>query len=229
MNLPLYQSILGLNTLNEIIEMFHNTIVDTNRGYKFFVDWEKVKSHVDKFKVELNILNSLIGSRKFNEELSQLLKNYPQILPVVPILIATREPKLKVIKDFLDGNNDIVEYEFKKRDLSDQEINGLLYFFSKTGLKRFFEELSNRSLQDYLTGVEVGMDTHARKNRSGDAMELALKPIIEQINAKNGNKFTILFQKKFGYLEKTFGIQVLSSIKNRKADFIIEHFAKLGV
>jgi len=140
---------------------------------------------------------------------------------VVPILIATREPKLKVIKDFLDGNNDIVEYEFKKRDLSDQEINGLLYFFSKTGLKRFFEELSNRSLQDYLTGVEVGMDTHARKNRSGDAMELALKPIIEQINAKNGNKFTILFQKKFGYLEKTFGIQVLSSIKNRKADFII--------
>jgi type II restriction enzyme len=47
------------------------------------------------------------------------------------------------------------------------------------------------------------MDTHARKNRSGDAMELALKPIIEQINSKHGNKFTILFQKKFEYLEKT--------------------------
>lgn len=221
MNLQLYQSVLGLNTLEETIEVFHNTIIDTNRGYKFFVNWDKVKSHVEKYKVEFNILNSLIGSRNFDDELKYLLKNYPAILPVVPIMLAIREPKLKVIKDFLDGNNDIVEYEFRKRDLSEQEIQSFIEFFSKTGLRRFFEELSTKSIQDYVTGVEVGMDTHARKNRSGDAMELALKPIIEQINSKHGNKFTILFQKKFEYLEKTYGIQVTSSIKNRKADFII--------
>jgi type II restriction enzyme len=74
MNLQLYQSVLGLNTLEETIEVFHNTIIDTNRGYKFFVNWDKVKSHVEKYKVEFNILNSLIGSRNFDEELKNLLK-----------------------------------------------------------------------------------------------------------------------------------------------------------
>lgn len=57
------------------------------------MDWEKVKKHVEKYKVEFNILNSLIGSRKFDEELKYLLENYPEILPVVPLLLAIREPE----------------------------------------------------------------------------------------------------------------------------------------
>jgi type II restriction enzyme len=221
MNFQNYQSVLGLASLEETINMFHNTIIDTNRGYKFFVDWNKVRKNVEKYKIEFNILNSLIGSRNFDGDLRNLLKKYPEILPVVPILLAIRDIKLKVIKDFLDGTNDIVEYEFKNRKLSTEEIQSFIEFFSKTGLRRFFEELSTKSIQDYVTGVEVGMDTHARKNRSGDAMEIALKPIIEQINSKQQKKFTVLFQKKFEHLEKTYDIKVSSSIRNRKADFII--------
>jgi len=217
----IYRDSLGLGSFNEIVEKFYKTLIDTNRGYKFFVDWKKVKGKISDFKVELNILNSLIGSSNFDDDLRKILKSYPEVLPAVPILIAVRGKSLKVIRDFLGKGADIVEYNFKKRQLTDEEIEEFVEFFDKTGLKYFFRSLSNQSVIDYVTGVEVGMDTNARKNRSGKAMELLLKPIIEQINSELGTPFEILWQKKFVYLEKKLGIKVSSTIKNRKADFIL--------
>lgn len=221
MNTELYNSCLKANNLNEIIEKFHDTIVDTNRGHKFFVNWMKVKDHVEKYKVEFNILNSLIGSKNFKNDLRHLLKEYPAILPAIPILIAVRGKHLKVISDFLDADSDIIIYNFSKRNLSSKEVEFFVEFFDKTGLKYFFENLSTKSIQDYVAGVEVGMDTHARKNRSGDAMELSIKPIIEEINERQKEPFEILFQKQFKHLEEKYDIDVSPSIMYRKADFII--------
>lgn len=216
-----YGKRLGTDSLEETIERFHETIIDTNRSYNFFVNWEKVEQHVDKYKIELSILDSLIGSRNFNKDLENILKKYPEVLPVIPILIAVRDARLKVIRDFSDADTDIMEYNFTERKLSELEIRVLIEFFEKTGLKNFFENLSTKSIRDYVTGVEVGMDTHARKNRSGDSMELVIKPFIEKINLKHDNRYIILFQKNFNYLQKNFGIKVSASIRNRKADFIL--------
>lgn len=216
-----YGKRLGTGSLEETIERFHETIIDTNRSYNFFVNWEKVEQHVDKYKIELSILDALIGSRNFNKDLENILKKYPEVLPVIPILIAVRDARLKVIRDFSDADTDIMEYNFTERKLSELEIKVLIEFFEKTGLKNFFENLSTKSIRDYVTGVEVGMDTHARKNRSGDSMELVIKPFIERINLKHDNRYIILFQKNFNYLQKNFGIKVSASIRNRKADFIL--------
>ncbi|SFE74604.1 type II restriction enzyme [Thermoanaerobacter thermohydrosulfuricus] len=216
----LYLEFLNVVSEEEVVEKFHDTLVDTNRGYNFFVDWNKVKKHVERYKVEINILNSLIGSKKFDDDLRKILLNYPQVLPVIPILLAIRKLNFKVIRDFADKNSDIVDYDFRVRTLTLEEVESIVEFFNKTGLKDFFVGMATRSLQDYVMGVEVGMDTHARKNRSGDAMELLLKPIVEDLALKNGFK-TVLFQKKFGYLKTNYGIEVDSSIRNRKADFIL--------
>lgn len=216
-----YGKRLGTGSLEETIERFHETIIDTNRSYNFFVNWEKVEQHVDKYKIELSILDALIGSRNFNKDLENIFKKYPEVLPVIPILIAVRDARLKVIRDFSDADTDIMEYNFTERKLSELEIKVLIEFFEKTGLKNFFENLSTKSIRDYVTGVEVGMDTHARKNRSGDSMELVIKPFIEKINLKHDNRYIILFQKNFNYLQKNFGIKVSASIRNRKADFIL--------
>ncbi|NLX85720.1 MAG: restriction endonuclease [Clostridiales bacterium] len=216
-----YGKRLGTDSLEDTIERFHETIIDTNRSYNFFVNWEKVEQHVDKYKIEISILDSLIGSRNFNKDLENILKKYPEVLPVIPILIAVRDARLKVIRDFSDADTDIMEYNFTERKLSELEIRVLIEFFEKTGLKNFFENLSTKSIRDYVTGVEVGMDTHARKNRSGDSMELVIKPFIEKINLKHDNRYIILFQKNFNYLQKNFGIKVSASIRNRKADFIL--------
>jgi len=120
----------------------------------------------------------------------------------------------------LSSKAEIAEYNFRKRKLSGDEIEELIGFFEKTGLRYFFEELSNKSIQDYVTGVEVGLDTNARKNRSGNAMELVLEPIIRSIKIKQEIPH-LLLQKKFNILKKKFGINVSSELENRKSDFIL--------
>ena len=57
--------------------------MDKNRSYDFFVDWDKVRKHVEEHKIEFNILNSLIGSKRFEEDLRKILLNYPRVLPVI--------------------------------------------------------------------------------------------------------------------------------------------------
>ncbi|MFW6173296.1 MAG: type II restriction endonuclease [Elusimicrobiota bacterium] len=220
MIIDVYSKCLNMDKFDKIVENFHETIIDTNRDHKFFVDWEKVKNNVDKHRIEFNILNSLIGSEDFDKDLMNILSKYPEVIPCIPILIALRDVRLKVIDDFYCSDIEIVKYDFSKRKLSPGEIEDFVEFFNKTGLKYFFTHLSSRSIEDYVAGVEVGMDTHARKNRSGSAMEVLLKPLIEEINHKLGIRH-MLFQKQFRRLKKEFDIDVSSSLKNRKADFII--------
>lgn len=216
-----YFARLKVDSAEAVIDKFYDTLIDTNRGYNFFVDWDKVKRNVEEYKIEFNILNTLIGSKNFDSDLRKILIEYPQVIPAIPILLAIRERKFKVVKDFIDDSSDTVTYDFTKRKLTSNDIDAITEFFNKTGLKRFFLELSSNSIQDYVTGVEVGMDTNARKNRSGHAMEMVLKPIIEDIIAKQRASYTMLYQKQFKYLEDNFDFKVNSSIKNRKADFII--------
>ena len=217
----LYFKKLEVDRPEAILNKFYDTLIDTNRGYNFFVDWDKVKRHVEEYKIEFNILNTLIGSENFDTDLKNILTEYPQVLPAIPILLAIRDKQFKVVKDFIDDNSDTITYDFRKRKLSSKDIEAIIKFFEKTSLKRFFLEMSSKSIQDYATGVEVGMDTNARKNRSGSAMEMVLKPIIDDIIAKQKSSYTILFQKQFKYHEDNFNIKVNSSIRNRKADFII--------
>ncbi len=95
-----YKKYLNMDKFDEIVECFHDTIIDTNRDHKFFVDWEKVKNNVAKFKIEFHILDSLIGSKDFENELRNILEKYPEVIPCIPILIAIRDKDLKVIDDF---------------------------------------------------------------------------------------------------------------------------------
>lgn len=208
---------------DEIVSSFLEDLVSTNRGHNFLVDWDKISNYMEKYKVELNILNSIIGSKNFEQELKEILRKYPEVLKVIPILVATRDRRFQLIQNFIDGENNIIEYNFKKRDLSDEEINKIINFVEKTGLKDFLKNNLRNNLYDYVTGVEVGMDTHARKNRSGKAMELALKPIIEEIISRLdiNDRIDIIFQKKFKYLTKNYDIPISLEIKNRRADFIL--------
>ena len=74
----------------------------------------------------------------------------------------------------------------KKRGskLSDEDVDGYLQFMKKSGLFVIFN--STKNLFDYVLGVEVGMDTNARKNRSGEAMEQLIKPVIEAASKEIG-------------------------------------------
>lgn len=214
------------------VEKFLKTLLKTNKEYDYFVNWDKIKDNLNKYKVEINILNSLIRSENFDEELEYILRKYSEVLPVIPILIAIREEELTIIKEslesFLKSDSNTIkygEYNFEKRELSEEEIEKFICFFNEIGLKDFFTNISCSSLWDYITGIEVGLDTKVRKNRNNQAIESALEPIlneiIEEINEEDNTSWELIKQKKFKSLEHRLGTSITPSIRNKKADFIL--------
>jgi len=128
---------------------------------------------VQKIKVELNILNSLIGEENIEEEFIKLVNEYPKIRKALPVLIAVRKDKLNntsVITniDTMIAENKIYIFYDEMNETIEEE---LLLFFRESGLKDIFQNRYIKNLTDYCFGVEVGFDTNARKNRTGTIME----------------------------------------------------------
>jgi len=208
---------LKVSNTEDVMKIFLDTLLETNKTYDFFVDWKKVRSFVEKNKVEINILNSLLHSEDFDNELRRILRKYSEVLKVVPLLLAIRDNSVSIISEFDLEKTNVIKLDFTERDLREEEIETFVDFFKKTGLKDFFLNVADKSLLDYILGVEVGMDTNARKNRSGKVLEDFLKPIIEIIANKCG--YILLTQKKFSTLKK-YSINI-NKLKDRKADFIL--------
>lgn len=78
---------------NDWLSSFRNSIAD----YSYYIDFEKVHRNVNGIKVELNILNSLIGSNNIEQDFEELIKKYPEILKCIPLLLAVRANEIYVI------------------------------------------------------------------------------------------------------------------------------------
>lgn len=197
---------------NEWLNTFRDSICD----YKFYVDFEKVYGNVDKIKVELNILNSLIGSKDIENDFRKLLADYPQVLKCVPILLAVRGREIYAI----DGDGEYL-FNFAKMNYS---VDEYIMFMRKTGLFTLISERLINNLVDYVTGVEVGLDSNGRKNRGGHLME----DLVEDYLIKAGFKKNVDYYKEM-YLsdvEKKWNLN-LSSISNqgkakKRFDFVIQ-------
>ena len=147
---------------------FRDSIAD----YGYYIDFEKVHRNVEGIKVELNILNSLIGSKNIEADFEVLLGKYPEILKCIPLLLAVRANEIYAI----DGDGEFT-YEFKKPNLSAEQYK---VFMRKTGL---FDLMANHivnNLVDYATGVETGLDSNGRKNRGGHLMENLVESFIKK-------------------------------------------------
>ncbi|AKB10961.1 type II restriction endonuclease [Mycoplasmopsis synoviae] len=191
-----------------------STMRDSIATYDYYTDFKKVYTNTDSIKIELNILNSLIGSSSIRNDFLTLLKQYPEVLKAIPILIAKRECEIKVtdiestkIFNFINANYSAEEYAD---------------FMENTGLFDLISKHLINNLFDYVMGVEVGMDTNARKNRTGDVME----NIIESYLVKSGFIKNKTYWKEMckSDIEKIFGID-LSKISNngkteKRFDFV---------
>lgn len=155
---------------NEWFKTFKASICD----YKYYVDFEKVYGKVDSIKIELNILNSLIGSKNIENDFRNLVEEYPKVLRCIPILLAVRSREIYAI----DGDGEYL-FNFIKPNYSIEEY---IMFMQKTGLFSLISEHLINNLVDYVTGVEVGLDSNGRKNRGGHLME----NLVESFFIKSG-------------------------------------------
>ena len=153
---------------NEIIDSLRDSIAT----YDYYVDFEKVYRNVNKIEMQLNLLNYLIGKENVEEEFMKLLVEYPNIIEVIPILLAVRDGEIRII----DG--EFIAYNFKNMNRS---IDDYTKFLRESGLINLFENKKIKNLVDYVTGIEVGLDTNARKNRTGRLMENIVESYLEKI------------------------------------------------
>lgn len=196
---------------NEWLETFRSSIAT----YSYYVDFEKVYVNIDAIKVELNILNSLIGSKDIEADFEKLLKDYPQILKCIPILLAVRGREIYAI----DGDGEYL-FNFKKANCSVEEYK---MFMRKTGLFTLISEHIINNLVDYVTGVEVGLDSNGRKNRGGHLME----DLVESYLKKSGLVRDVDYFKEMyiSEIEEKWSID-LSNISNqgkaeKRFDFVV--------
>lgn len=189
---------------------------DSIADYGYYIDFEKVHRNVDSIKIELNILNSLIGSNNIETDFENLINKYPETLKCIPLLLAVRSNEIYAI----DGDGDYT-YNFKNPNLSVEQYK---IFMRKTGLFDLIENHIVNNLVDYATGVETGLDSNGRKNRGGHLME----NLVESFIQKSG------FLKGVNYFKEMYIHQItdkwnidLSAISNqgkmeKRFDFVVK-------
>jgi len=196
---------------NAWISSFRDSIAD----YGYYIDFEKIHRNIDQIKIELNILNSLIGSKNIEFDFENLIKKYPEVLKCIPLLLAVRTNEIYAI----DGDGEF-KYNFKTPNLSIEQYK---IFMRKTGLFDLMKNHIVNNILDYATGVETGLDSNGRKNRGGHLMEnLVESYIVDAGFVKNKTYFK---EMKIKEIEKKFNLD-LSSISNKgktvkRFDFVI--------
>jgi type II restriction enzyme len=141
--------------------------------YGYYVDFEKIYCNVESVKLELNILNSLIGSNNIEYDFDLLLTKYPECLKCIPLLLAVRKNEIRVI----DGDGEFC-FSFCEMNYTMQEYKT---FMRKTGLFNLLQKRILNNLIDYVTGVETGLDSNGRTNRGGYLMENLVESHLQKV------------------------------------------------
>ena len=197
---------------NNWLSSFRDSIAD----YGYYIDFEKVHKNVDGIKVELNLLNTLIGSKNIEQDFEKLIEKYPETLKCIPLLLAVRANEIYAMDS--DGT---FTYNFKSPNLSVEQYK---LFMRKTGLFDLISKHIVNNLVDYATSVETGLDSNGRKNRGGHLMEELVETFIQKAGfIKNKTYFKEMYIHQ---ITNKWNID-LSAISNqgkmeKRFDFVIK-------
>ncbi len=158
------------------------TFTDSIANYKYYIDFETIYENAEIYKIELNMMNSLIGSKNIEKDFENLVNKYPEVIKCIPTLLAVRQSEIIVLDD--EGNK--FEYNFKKMNYSVAQYK---IFMRETGLFDLLENHLVNNLYDYVLGVECGLNSNARKNRGGHLMEDLVEKFIQKAGFKKGETY----------------------------------------
>ena len=193
-----------------------NNFKSSISNYSYYADFKKIYKNVDKVKVELNILNSLIGSKTIEDDFKNIMLKYPETLECIPLLLAVRSTEI-FVKD------EINEYlfDFKKMVYS---MDDYVRFMQESGLFDLLQNHIINNLYDYVLGIEVGLDSNGRKNRGGHLMEDLVEKYIKKSGfVKDVNYFKEMYLND---IEKRWNIDLSSlsgnNVSTKRFDFVIK-------
>lgn len=215
---------LGMDNNSEnIFNYFIDNLTNSIFTWDYYVDFKKVISNMNKIEKELNLLNVLIGKQNIEKEFIDLIREYPKVRNVLPILIAIRNNKLNDIEIITDLETLTSENKKSLFDpgiiLTPQNEKELISFFRHSGLKTILLDKSVKNLVDYCFGIEVGMDTNGRKNRTGTLMENIIEVQIKKFCSSNGTEY--ITQATQTSIKNKWGVEIESDKTSRRFDFAI--------
>lgn len=196
----------------EWLSTFRPCIAD----YCYYADFDKIIRNIDGIKIKLNILNSLVGSKNIEQDFEKIIKEYPETLECLPLLLAVRSKEISVTDSSGEYN-----FSFSRMNYGIEEYK---MFMRKTKLFDLLENHIVSNLVDYATGVETGLDSNARKNRGGHLMENLVEEYIQKTGFVKGiNYFKEMYIHE---IENKWGIN-LTAISNqgkmeKRFDFVIK-------
>ena len=193
----------------EQFDLFISQLQETNQTLDFFCDFDKISQNVEDIKLSLCMLNSLIGSSDLRKSVETIWKRDKSAFGVMDILIAVRSEGKKKVLDSL-GQCVVLDTLFNS-------VDGVMEFLENTGLAEIFQSKKIKDLVDYVFGIETGLDTNARKNRSGHVME----DMVARIFEKNGIHYRQeVYSSEWPTITKVLGDD------EKRFDFVIKTAAK---
>jgi type II restriction enzyme len=222
----LFSDIINCHNSEQVFDYLLNNLKESILKWDYFVNWEKVNCNFRDVEISLNLLNYLIGKDDIEAEAKLLLKEYPKLVYIVPALIACRNKSFKILTEYKYGQFQYQDFIFEaNQKVTDEMINKAIIFLKETGFLQQIESNKVKSLPDYFLGVEVGLDTNGRKNRSGKAMEDIIEYFIDSI-CKTHN-FEYISQATASKIKEKFNKNLTVNKSSRKIDFAINTSNKL--
>lgn len=191
-------------------EVFMSQLKDTNQTLGFFCDFEKISQNVRNIEISLNMLNYLIGKADIEAAVNDIWQRDSSAFNVMDILIAVRDDGKKKVIDSL-GECVLLKQMFTSPE-------GVVEFLNETGLAELLRSNRIKDLVDYVFGIETGLDSNARKNRSGHIMEDTVQAIFEEANIQFGKE---VYSSEYPLLTEVLGED------EKRFDFVIETPAKV--
>ena len=191
--------------MNKDFNKFMSQLQETNQTLDFFCNFDKIAANVDNIKLSLCMLNSMIGTTDLRRSVETIWNRDRSAFSVMDILIAVRSEGKKVVLNSA-GDCIILDELFTS-------IDGVMEYLEGTGLADLFRQKKINDLVDYVFGIETGLDSNARKNRSGHVMEGMVASILK----KNGIKFRQeVYSTEWSNLQRVLGDD------EKRFDFVIQ-------
>lgn len=186
-------------------ETFMSQLQTTNQTLDFFCDFDKISQNVQEIKLSLCTLNSLIGAQDMRAAVEAIWRRDKSAFSVMDILIAVRSDGKKAVLNSL--NKCVI------LDSLFESVDGVMEFLENTGLKEIFQKQKIKNLVDYVFGIETGLDSNARKNRSGHVMENVIDILLTQNGIKHRKE---IFSSEWPKLTHELGSD------EKRFDFVVE-------
>jgi type II restriction enzyme len=218
----------GITKYDEAFKDFFATLRPSLKLWDYFVNWDKVYRNTKQIEIQLNLWNYLLGKSDFDSEFLELLKQHPEIVSAIPSLIVrdgSGSQTFSIVSDISDLTKPDLFFDFSRPASSEADRKLALQFFKQTGLIKLFTKDGVKNLVDYVIGVEAGLDSNGRKNRSGTSMEIIVESYLKKFC--ESHKLNYLSQATPTAIKEKWGFEVPVDKSSRRFDFAISNGKKL--